>query len=67
MTAGDVRAMLQKACDQAGGIRAWARQHKLSAAYVSDILLARRGAGPSILSALGLVAIRETTYRKVRP
>lgn len=67
MTAADVRAMLQVACDRAGGIRAWARQHKLSAAYISDILLGRRGAGPSILKALGLVAIRETTYRKARP
>lgn len=64
MTASDVRGILQKACDKAGGIRAWARQHGLSAAYVSDVLLDRREPGPSICQVFGLEAVRETTYRK---
>lgn len=68
MTADDVRELLRKACEKAGGIRAWARQQKLSAAYVSDVLTERRDPGPSILKAFGIEAIRgEMTYRKTRP
>ena len=65
MTADDVRSLLAKACDKAGGIRSWARGNGVSAAYVSDILAKRREPGPSICRAFGLVAERgKTTYRK---
>lgn len=67
MTADDVRIMLKEACNEAGSIRAWSREHDLSAAYISDIIVGRREPGPSVLSILGLEAVRhETTYRKVK-
>lgn len=68
MTEDDVRALLHKATEKAGGVRAWARAHNLSAAYVSDVRLGRRSLGPAILAALGLeiakVIPAVTTYRK---
>ncbi len=67
MTASEVRDLLRKACDRAGGIRAWARERELSAAYVSDVLLGRREPGPSICEAFGLEAVRpETVYRRAK-
>jgi hypothetical protein len=68
MTSDQVRGMLRAACKKAGSLRAWARQHDLSAAYVSDVLLGRRAPGPAILEAFGLKAERvvETIYRKAK-
>jgi hypothetical protein len=67
VTADDVRAILKKACDEVGGIRAWSRKHDISAAYISDVILGRREPGPSVCRILGLEAVHhETTYRKVR-
>lgn len=67
MTADDVRVLLKDACNKDGGIRAWARKHDLSAAYISDILLGRREPGPSVLRVFGLEAVHpETIYRKVK-
>lgn len=70
MTEDDVRALLHKATDKAGGVRAWARLHKLSAAYVSDVRLGRRSLGPAILDALGVEVAKVipaiTTYRRKR-
>jgi hypothetical protein len=59
-----VRKLLQVACDDAGSQIAWARQHGLTGAYVSDVLQAKRAPGVSILEALGVE--REITYRKKR-
>jgi hypothetical protein len=53
----DVCNLLRLACRQAGGARAWARQHGISEQYVSDVLNARRDPGESILRPLGLVRI----------
>ncbi len=68
MTEDDVRTLLHKATDEAGGVRAWAREHGLSAAYVSDVRLGRRSLGPAILDALGVeiakVIPAVTTYRR---
>jgi hypothetical protein len=68
MTVEDVCDLLRRACDKAGGIREWARQHDVSAAYVSDVLLSRRAPGPSICGPLGLEAVRKVTvtYRRIR-
>jgi hypothetical protein len=66
MTADDVRNLLSRACDQAGGIRSWAREHGLSAAYVSDVLAKRREPGPSICEAFGLQAECKITYRAAK-
>ncbi len=53
-TSLDVCAALAKACRDAGGQAAWAASNGVSAAYVSDVLHARRDPGDSILRALGL-------------
>lgn len=54
LTADDVRVMLRKECDKAGGIRAWSRAHSISAAYVSRVLRGEKEIGDSIATALGL-------------
>lgn len=67
MTADDVRDLLRKACEKAGSLRAWAREHGLSAAYVSDVIAKRREPGPAICEAFEIEAVRgETTYRKMK-
>jgi hypothetical protein len=66
MTADDVRELLADACSLANGVRSWARQHKLSAAYVSDVRHGNRPIGPRILKALGVEVSTTTTYRRVR-
>lgn len=59
--------MLRAACRKAGSMRAWARQHELSAAYVSDVLMGRREPGPAICDAFEIEPIKgETTYRKAK-
>lgn len=50
---------------EAGGTRAFARKHLLSAAYVSDVLLGRRGPGPSVLKILRLEKCVMVTYHRV--
>jgi hypothetical protein len=67
MNADAVRDLLAKAVERAGTLRQWARDHELSAAYVSDVLAKRREPGPSICGALGVTAERgETIYRKAK-
>jgi DNA-binding transcriptional regulator YdaS (Cro superfamily) len=65
MTADDVRAMLRRACKDAGSQSAWADLHNLSAAYVSDVINGRRDPGDAICSALEIKA--ELSFRKVKP
>ncbi len=56
--------ILNVAIEKAGSLRAFARNHKISAAYVSDVRLGKRGAGPSIAKALGYrVKTRRTLAR----
>jgi hypothetical protein len=64
MIANDVRNMLRKACDKAGGITAWARENKVSVAYVSDVINGRREPGPAVCRAFDLEAV--VHYRKIR-
>jgi hypothetical protein len=64
MTADDVRTLLRRAIEQTGTAAAWATQHDLSPAYVSDTLNRKREPGPAILRALGLTS--ETQYRKIK-
>lgn len=64
MTADEVRNLLRRACQQAGTAAAWAKDHGLSPAYVSDTLSRKREPGPAILKALGLTS--EMQYRKAK-
>lgn len=50
----DVRKLLRKACEEAGSQKAWADQHSVSEAYVSDVLKSRREPGEAILDGLGI-------------
>lgn len=63
MTAEKVRETLAYACGRAGSAINWAGDHKISAAYVSDVINGRKEPGKKILDALGL--IRVIDYRKV--
>lgn len=50
----EVRDLLTSECQKAGGQKAWAIAHGISAAYVSDTLQYRREPGEKILAALKL-------------
>ncbi len=64
MTTTEVVAMLKRVCTAAGTAKAWAKQHDVSEAYVSDVLRGKKDPGEAICRALGLVA--EKNYRKVQ-
>jgi hypothetical protein len=64
MNADTVRALLRRAVEAEGGMRAWARKHKVSAMYVSYVLSGAKEPGEAILKPLGLE--RVVTYRQVR-
>lgn len=53
----EVCRRLSAACKAAGSQKAFAEKHNVSAAYVCDVLNARREPGQSILDALGLVRV----------
>ena len=61
----EVLRMLQKRCDAAGGLKAWAAANGVSPGYVSDVLNTRRGLGPVILGVLGLQKV--TRYVLAQP
>lgn len=52
-----VRLLLALACRKAGGQKAFAGQHKISAPYINDVILGRRMPGKKILAALKLVRV----------
>lgn len=54
LTEWDVRKLLQDECEKAGSQKTWAKRHKLTGAYVSDVLSDRRQPGAAILAALKL-------------
>lgn len=53
----EVCSRLSVACKNAGSQKAFAEKHGLSAAYVCDVMNARREPGKSILDALGLTRV----------
>ena len=57
--------MLREECAQVGSQYQWATKHKLSPAYISDVLQGRRNPGPAVLKALRLEAVMQ--YREVAP
>ena len=65
MKSDDVKKVLKKACEKAGGQRAWARQHDVSPAYVCETLAERREIGEKILKVLGYKST--VFYQKVKP
>ena len=59
----DVFAALRRACDAAGGQKAWAEAHGIAPQHLNDVLNARREISDRVLAALGLA--RVTRYAKV--
>ena len=59
MTHADVVKLIQAKIEKAGSLRKQALRWKISAPYLSDVMLGRRQPGPAILRRLGL------TVRKV--
>ena len=61
LTLEQVRYRLEDACEEAGGIRAWADINGLHASLVDAFFAGQRGPGPMLLAALGLESV--TVYR----
>ena len=59
----DIITLLKSECKKAGTQAAWAKDHGLSAAYVTDVLLGKRNAGAKILSALGVEKVVTHKFR----
>ena len=53
-TAKEVRESLKAACEASGSQIEWAKRHKLSGAFVSDVIRGRRDPSDAICKALGL-------------
>lgn len=62
MTEKDVRERLRNAVEQAGGQKAFAAQHRMSAGYVNDLVNGRRLLSDRVLSAISVV--RKVTYEE---
>ena len=54
LTASDVREMLRRECEAAGGQIKWAQKNGVTRAYVSSVLVGRDAPGQTITNALGL-------------
>ena len=59
----DVFAELRRACDAAGGQKAWAEAHGIAPQHLNDVLMCRREISDRVLAALGLA--RVTRYARV--
>lgn len=53
----DVRRLLQTMIDEAGGVRAFAKELGCTPSYVCDMRLGRRAPAPAVLERLGLVKV----------
>lgn len=62
MTPDSVRALIRRACREAGSQKAWAKQHSINEAFLSQVLRGEREPSPSILDVFGLERI--VSYRK---
>ncbi len=54
LSADDVRDLLRRECEAAGGQIKWAAKHGCTRAYVSSVLVGRDAPGQTITRALGL-------------
>lgn len=59
MTEHRVIQLLRASCRMTGSQRAWAKKHKMSEAYVSQVLNRTRLPGPAIQRALGIRRVVE--------
>ena len=61
----DVYARLAAACRDAGGQKAWAMRHGISASYVSDVMQGKSDPGASILKPLGLERVVRYVEKRI--
>ena len=54
MRAEEVVALLKRRCEEAGGLRPWARQHGLTAQYVWQVVSGLKPPSGAVAKALGL-------------
>lgn len=62
MTPDSMRALIRRACREAGSQKAWAKQHNINEAFLSQVLRGEREPSPAILDPLGME--RVVVYRK---
>lgn len=62
LSSDDVLRMLFDRCLREGSQKLWAERHKISPAYVSDVLRGKRDPGESILKALQLKKVVTYDY-----
>jgi len=55
-----VRAILRSACEREGSQRAWAKKHRVSPQFLSEVLSGRKEPSPAVLEPLGMQ--REVYY-----
>ncbi len=63
MTPDTVRAMIRRACREAGSQTAFANKHGIKKAFLSQVLRGEREPGPTILDIFGLER-SPLSYRK---
>lgn len=56
-TEAQVRDMLRLRCHEAGGMRAWGREHNFSGTFVSNVLSGRCNPTDALARELGLVRV----------
>lgn len=64
MTEPELISHIAARANQAGGVRALARDWGISPAMISDVINGRRGPGPKVLKAFGLKRVVRVSYEK---
>lgn len=67
MTVEDVRRLLRRRCDEAGGIGRWARAQDpvISDVHVGDVLRGRKAPGDRLCALLGVERTVSVAYRMI--
>jgi hypothetical protein len=66
MSKSDVIAKLDAQVREAGGIRAWSRNHPgFSASFISAVLVGKNEPSKNLLALLGYEVVREVKYRPI--
>lgn len=66
MTESELVALLKSRVEQAGSMRALAREFGIQPSYLSDLLQGRRAPGPKVLGPLGLRRVKLVTYEPIK-
>jgi hypothetical protein len=64
MTEADVRKLLDRVIEEAGGLRAFCREHDIDHGLVSRIVNGKKPLAPAILDAIKIEKRTVTTYKR---